>query len=240
MAFLLSLLSLGIEHSFAAESGALPIMANPPLPLGYSPIKPGQVANVVTCLEMLAPPAPRALRASDANLTLVPWRQPSLADFRALFRQVGQDWLWHSRLHMADAKLQAIFDDPQVDLYRLYEGDDVLGLLELDFREAGQCELSFFGLVPEAIGKGAGRFLVDRAIALAWNRGSDSRGMGKQPVDRMWVHTCTFDHPAALGFYQKAGFKPYAFMVEVQDDPRLTGHLPRAAAPHVPLIEVAR
>lgn len=206
-------------------------MPNPMLPVGYSPLRPGQIANVVTCLEMLAPPAPRPPRGGDAGLILAPWVKPSLADFRALFRRVGQDWLWYSRLTMADEKLRGILDHPEVELYRLTEGSDVLGLLELDFREAGQCELSFFGLVPEAIGKGAGRYLVDRAIALAWNR-----GQALQQITRMWVHTCTFDHPAALGFYQKAGFKPYAIMVEVSDDPRLSGHLPRDAAPHVPLI----
>lgn len=206
-------------------------MSNPTLPLGYSPLAPGQIANVVTCLEMLTPPAPRAARSGDERFRLVPW-SPTLDEFRALFRRVGEAWLWYSRLVMADAKLQAILDAKDVDLYRLMEGDDVLGLLELDFREAGQCELSFFGVVPEAIGKGAGRYLIDRGIALAWNRDP-----GKPPIKRLWVHTCTFDHPNALGFYQKAGFKPYAFMVEVQDDPRLTGHLPRHAAPHVPLLE---
>ena len=206
---------------------------NPPLPLGYSPLKPGQIANVVTCLEMLAPPAPRPARAGDEAFVLEPWVRPSVADFRDLFRRVGEDWLWYSRLVMADEKLRAILDSPDVDLYRLYQGGEVLGLLELDFREKGQCELSFFGLVPAAIGKGAGRYLVDRGIALAWNRGPD-----KAPIQRLWVHTCTFDHPAALGFYQKAGFKPYAFMVEVAEDPRGAGHLPRHAAPHVPLLEV--
>lgn len=209
-------------------------MTNPPLPLGYSPVAPGQIANVVTCLEMLAPIPPRPPLASDASLTLVPWTKPTLADFRDLFRRVGQDWLWYSRLIMADEKLQAILDSADVDLYRLMEGDEVLGLLELDFREEGQCELSFFGLVPGAIGNGAGRFLVDRGIALAWNRGP-----AKKAIERLWVHTCTFDHPAALGFYRKAGFKPYAFMVEVADDPRLAGHLPRDAAAHVPLIDAS-
>ncbi|WP_374313780.1 GNAT family N-acetyltransferase [Dongia sp.] len=206
-------------------------MTNPTLPLGYSPLAPGQIANVVTCLEMLAPPAPRAARAGDEKFRLVPWKA-TLDEFRALFRRVGEDWLWYSRLIMADAKLQAILDDENVDLYRLMDGDAVLGLLELDFREAGQCELSFFGVVPEAIGKGAGRYLIDRGIHLAWNRRT-----GQAPIERMWVHTCTFDHPNALSFYQKAGFVPYAFMVEVQDDPRLTGTLPRSAAPHIPLVE---
>jgi GNAT superfamily N-acetyltransferase len=206
-------------------------MTHPPLPLGYSPLAPGQIANVVTCLEMLAPPPRRAPRPGDANFRLVPWAA-NIAEFRALFRRVGEDWLWYSRLVMADDKLQAILESKDVDLYRLMEGDAVLGLLELDFREAGQCELSFFGVVPEAIGKGAGRYLIDRGIDLAWNRGA-----GKAPIERLWVHTCTFDHPNALGFYQKAGFVPYAFMVEVQEDPRLTGVLPRKAAPHIPLVE---
>ena len=213
------------------------VLENPPLPLGYSPLKPGAIVNVVTCLEMRSPPAARPARPGDVDFDLQPWH-PSLPEFRDLFRRVGQDWLWYSRLIMADEKLRAIIDHADVDLYRLSEHGEVLGLLELDFRDPGQCELYFFGLVPQAIGKGAGRYLVDRGIALAWNRGPDDKGVGKAPIQRLWVHTCTFDHPSALGFYQKAGFKPYAFMVEVAEDPRLTGHLPREAAPHVPLLEV--
>ncbi len=206
-------------------------MSNPILPLGYSSLAPGQIANVVTCLEMRTPPTPRAPRPGDARFALVPW-QADIAGFRDLFRRVGTDWLWYSRLIMAETKLQAILDSGDVDLYRLMDGDQVVGLLELDFREEGQCELSFFGVVPEAIGTGAGRYLIERAIHLAWNRDA-----GKAPIGRLWVHTCTFDHPKALGFYQKAGFKPYAFMVEVQEDPRLTGVLPRDAAPHIPLVD---
>ncbi len=207
-------------------------MTHPTLPLGYSSLVPGQIANVVTCLEMWAPPRLRASRLSDESFLLAPWIKPDIAAFRDLFRQVGQDWLWHSRLHMKDETLRAILDSADIDLYRLMSGNTVLGLLELDFREPPHCEMSFFGLVPEAIGKGAGRYLIDRGIHLAWNRRS-----GQSPIERLWVHTCTFDHPHALGFYQKAGFVPYAFMVEVQDDPRLTGHLPRHAAPHIPLID---
>lgn len=207
-------------------------MTNPPLPAGYSPLKPGQIANVVTCLEMLAPPPTAPSRPSDAAFTLENWKGAGLTDYRDLFRAVGEDWMWYSRIVMLDEKLAAILGDPLVDLYRLKRGDEVLGLLELDFREKGQCELAFFGLVKAAIGQGAGRFLAAQAIEKAW-----SRDVAGKRIERFWVHTCTLDHPNALGFYQKAGFKPYAFMVEVADDPRLTGHLPRQAAPHVPLIE---
>lgn len=207
-------------------------MTAAPLPLGYSSIASGQIANVVTCLEMLSPPKAQTLRPGDENFALTPWKEASIEAFRDLFRRVGQDWLWHSRLHMADEKLRSILDHTDVDLYRLMLGDNVLGVLELDFREQKQCELSFFGLVPEAIGKGAGRYLINRAIDLAWHRDA-----AKAPIERFWVHTCTFDHPNALRFYQNAGFVPYAFMVEVQDDPRLTGHLPRHVGQHVPLLD---
>ena len=199
---------------------------NPVLPAGYSPLAPGMIANVVTCLEMTARPQPMPVRPAPAY-SLRRWERPQLDAYRDLYRQVGTDWMWFSRLFMADEKLQAILWDPQVEVYSLHDGAQDIGLLELDFRSEGQCELAFFGVVPEAIGQGAGRFLMDRAIELAWAR----------PIQRLWVHTCTLDHPAALGFYLRSGFRPYAVMVEVHKDPRLTGHLPRDAARHVPLIE---
>ncbi len=202
---------------------------NPVLPPGYSPLPPGMVANVMTALEMTERPVPKPARPQPPGLTLNRWEQPGIEAYRALYRRVGTDWLWFSRLFMDDGELGAILTHRDVEVYVLRErgGDQDIGLLELDFRHAGQCELAFFGVVREAIGTGAGRFLMERAIELAWER----------PIQRFWVHTCSFDHPAALGFYRRSGFRPYAIMVEVHGDPRLTGHLPRDAAPHVPLIE---
>jgi hypothetical protein len=57
---------------------------------------------------------------------------------------------------------------------------------------------------------------------------------------RLWLHTCHFDSPQALPFYQRMGFKPYARAVEVFDDARLDGRLEAGAGPHVPLITDAR
>jgi hypothetical protein len=71
-----------------------------------------------------------------------------------------------------------------------------LGMLELDFRVRGQLRISYFGLVPELTGKGNGGWLMAQALALAWRKG----------VERVWVHTCTLDHPSALGFYRHHGF----------------------------------
>ena len=151
---------------------------------------------------------------------------PEPAAYRALFRKVGADWLWYSRLLMSDDELAAILNDPRYQALVVRRNDNDIGLLELDFTNRDDCELAFIGLVSGAIGQGVGRALMSKALELAWSR----------PIRRMWLHTCNFDHPAALSLYIRTGFKPYAVRVAVQADPRLTGHLPLDAAPHVPVI----
>ena len=197
----------------------------PPLPRGYSLVPPRHIANVATFLEMREQPALSA--PVDSGFRLERWREADLATYRALFKAIGENWLWYSRLVMPDHELSRIFKEPRIEIYRLFERDRIAGMLELDFSARNECELSFLGLVPDAIGKGAGRFLMNEAIRLAWTK----------PIERFWVHTCTFDHPAALSFYRRSGFTPYQVAVEIHPDPRLTGHMPRTAAPHVPMIE---
>jgi GNAT superfamily N-acetyltransferase len=199
---------------------------NHPLPIGYSPVPSGMIASVVTYLEMTAPPSRRSTSKTDCFPPPFLWRTPGLDEYRALFRAVGQDWLWVSRLEMADDDLRTVLEDPLVHVYTLTDGVREIGLLELDFREPGQCELSFLGLRTEAIGTGAGRFLMSFAIDRAWS----------EPIRRFWLHTCSFDHPRAPAFYRRSGFRPYAFMIEVVNDPRLTGLIPSYAAPQVPLL----
>jgi GNAT superfamily N-acetyltransferase len=201
------------------------------MPDGYSDVPAGKIAAVVTSLEMTARPPPRAERAGH-GWTVRPVATPELAWYRDLFRRVGGDWLWFSRARMSDAGLRAIIHDPQVEVFALSPttgagaGRDE-GLLELDFRVAGECELAFFGLTRNLVGQGAGRVLMNHAIARAWSK----------PIARFWVHTCTLDHQAAPAFYQRSGFRPFRRQIEIADDPRLIGVLPRDAAPHIPLIE---
>jgi GNAT superfamily N-acetyltransferase len=201
-------------------------LVNPPLPIGYSPVPSGTIATVVTYLEMTTPPPRSSAPTIDSFPLPVLWRAPDLDAYRSLYREIGRDWLWVSRLEMADDDLRAVLADPLVRVYTLADGVRHIGLLELDFREAGQCELAFLGLRTDAIGTGAGRFLMGFAIDRAWS----------EPIRRFWLHTCSFDHPRAVAFYQRSGFRPYAFMVEVVNDPRLSGLMPRDAAPQVPLL----
>ena len=191
-----------------------------------TPVPPGQIATIVTSLEMTSPPRPRPMPPSP--LRLQRWASPDPAKYRALFRRVGEPWLWFSRLLMDDHELKAIIGDPNVEVYAVADPRGIeVGILELDFREPAAAELSFFGLVPELAGKGHGRWLMAHALQLAW----------RKHVTRVWVHSCTLDHPSALGFYRAQGFMPFARDVEIFADPRLAGVLPRDAAPHVPLLD---
>lgn len=193
------------------------------MPLDTLP--PGQLAAIVTSLEMRERPRPRPVPSS--SLRLVRWPAPALDKYRALFRRVGEPWLWFSRLVMPDAELAAIVHDPRVSVFAVTDRAGIeVGILELDFRTEGECELAFFGLVPELAGQGHGRWLMTHALALAWGKA----------VGRVWVHTCSLDHPSALGFYRAQGFVPFARAVETFPDPRLIGILPREAAPQIPLL----
>jgi GNAT superfamily N-acetyltransferase len=200
--------------------------SNPVLPVGYSAVPAGHVAAVVTSLEMTSRPPPRPARPFPPGFELQPLDR-TVETYRDLYRAVGTEWLWFSRLIMPDDRLRAIIEDPEVEIFALRDRGRDAGILELDFREPGTCELAFFGLAPDAVGTGVGRTLMNEAIARAWAR----------PITRFWVHTCTLDHPAALDFYRRSGFVPYAFQVEVAPDPRLTGALPRDCSRHIPLLD---
>jgi len=196
------------------------------LPNGYSDVPEGKLAAVVTCLEMLEKPAPRAGHA-DSAWQLRHVATPDWQWYRELFGRVGTEWLWFSRLAMPRAELEAILQRPAVEVYAFTVAGHDEGLLELDFQTAGECELAFYGLTAAVQGRGAGRWLMNRAIERAW----------AHPIRRFWVHTCSLDHPGALPFYLRSGFRAYARRIEVADDPRLTGLVPRSAGPHIPIIE---
>ncbi len=192
---------------------------------GYIELPPGKLASVVTYLEMRTPPALPTFELPGFVIRHV--KQPNLAWYRRLFLEVGEPWLWFSRRRISDSDLNAILSDPAVDIFALSCGGSDQGLLEFDRRSFPDIEITFFGVIPALIGKGAGRALFAYGLALEWER---------QPR-RIWLHTCTSDHPAALRFYQKVGFVAYKRAVEIADDPRLTGEMPRTAAPHVPIID---
>lgn len=195
---------------------------------GYTDLPPGKIAAVVTYLEMHERPRLKRLARPEG------WRLVRLSKdvgrYKALFRAVGNPWLWFSRLVLPEEMLAAILRDPKVEAYALHDGTRDIGLLELDFRTAGECELAYFGLVPDVVGRGAGRLFMNEAVKRAFAK----------PIRRLFVHTCSLDHPAALPFYMRSGFVPYRRAIEVADDPRLQGRMPLEAAPQIPIIASSR
>ena len=193
--------------------------------MGLTSVPDDQLATVVTTLEMNERPRPRPVPAS--RLRLQRWPEPEPTRYRALFKRVGEHWLWFSRLVMDDASLLAIIHDRKVELYAAVDPAGVeIGMLELDFRHADAAELSYLGLVPELTGHGHGGWLMMQALGLLWRPG----------VKRVSVNTCTLDHPAALGFYRRHGFRAVRRTVETFIDPRAAGVLPPDAAPQIPML----
>lgn len=190
------------------------------------PVPVGCIAAVVTHLEMREPPAERPTMSDRPGLALVRVPTPDLEWYRGLYRAVGEDWLWFSRLTMTDRQLADLLRNPQVAVYAVRDGAREIGLVELDWREAPDCEVVFFGLVPDATGRGLGAWAMREVQRLAFVQGTA----------RLWLHTCTLDHPRALPFYIAQGFRPFRREIEIAPDPRISGELRRDAAAFHPVI----
>jgi GNAT superfamily N-acetyltransferase len=151
-----------------------------------------------TYLEMFGHPQ-RVVPPPREGLVVVHARKPSVAYYRFLYDAVGRDYDWTTRRKLSDAQLAAILNDPRDEVHVLMADGSPAGLAELDRRMEGEIELVQFGLMPDFIGQGLGRYFLQWTIDKAWCY---------QPR-RFWLHTCTKDHPAALPNYLKAGFAIY-------------------------------
>jgi len=159
-----------------------------------------EVPYTVTWLEMTSrpsygfPPQPIGQAASLLKADAPPnWY------FLSLYDAVGRDYAWEDAHHRDPEELAEWLTHEKVSLYTLMAKGWPQGFFMLDAREEGVTDLAYFGLVPEAIGMGLGKFLLQTAILTAW----DADG-----TERVTVNTCTLDHPRALGAYQKQGFSP--------------------------------
>ena len=201
-------------------------MSKPPLvPNGLTELPRGSIACVVTFMQNPGPPPPPP--TPPAGLALAMQSPLQIAAYRALYRRIGENFLWLSRLLMPEAELAEWLGLPTTEIqFALREGAPI-GLIELDRSVPGETEIVSFGVVPEEIGRGASHFMMQALLA----------GELARDAQRVWLHTCTFDHPAAIPFYRRHGFRAYKFAVEIAEDPRLNGYLPKNAAPQVPLLD---
>ena len=141
----------------------------------------------------------RTMTPPRPGLTVIHARKPTVAYYRFLYNSVGQDWNWTSRGKRSDPDLARLIQDPQEEMQVLFVEGVPAGFAELDRRVADEIELVQFGLVPEFIGQGLGKYFLQWTIDKAFS----------YAPKRFWLHTCTDDHPAALPNYLKAGFTIY-------------------------------
>jgi GNAT superfamily N-acetyltransferase len=167
-----------------------------------------RVVVTVTFLRMDHPPADTAW-ALPTDCQVVRADTCTVPFYRYLYDTVGAEHVWWLRRTMPDQDLAALLGDPRVGIHVLYRNGEPAGFFELDSRYWPDINLSYFGLLPWAIGTGLGYGFLRHAVDTVWRQGA--RGMT--------VNTCTADHPRALPTYLRAGFRTLRQVREVWDVP---------------------
>jgi GNAT superfamily N-acetyltransferase len=171
-----------------------------------------RVRVVRTYLELRRADALRAVSLDDPALRLIALAPNDVALFRQLYRAVGDAHSWHDRNAVSDAELRSHFESPDVAVGVLFHDATPAGFFELRRHADGSVEIVYFGLTAAFVGRGLGKYLLSRAAECAWAFGAD----------RVWLHTCTLDAPAALPNYLARGFEPYkteTYEATARDDP---------------------
>ena len=158
-----------------------------------------QVDATRTYLEMRDRTALRRAAKPPGVIEVNQLRRCPPSFWRYLYVEVGRAHRWTDRLPWTDAEIAAYLADPAVELWLLSVEHVPAGYFELRQDGEGGTEIAYFGLLPEFLGRGLGKYLLTAAVDRAWHRGPT----------RVWLHTLTLDHPAALPNYTSRGFTPY-------------------------------
>jgi GNAT superfamily N-acetyltransferase len=159
--------------------------------------KPGTVTVQVHYMELRGSPVPAIDRCGSERIAR---EHLSVRDYLTLYRNVGEPLHWDQRLLMPEAELRALLSGKALHIYVLRDQQrKALGLCEFDRSEFPEIELKNFGLIPGAQRRGLGPWFLKVALLEEWNSGAK----------RIWLHTDTWDHPAAIGVYERAGFCVY-------------------------------
>jgi GNAT superfamily N-acetyltransferase len=129
--------------------------------------------------------------------------------YRYLYVEVGRGFHWVDRLPWTDEQITDHLNDKSVSLWVLYSSGVPAGYFELKKHPDGSAEIAYFGLLPEFHGRGLGKWLLSQAIDRAWETGAN----------RIWLHTCTLDHPAAIPNYVARGFRLFKQETYMIDGP---------------------
>ena len=138
--------------------------------------------------------SPAAAPSPSVTLERADACEPAL--WRRLYTDVGREYHWVDRLPWSDEEIERYLADPRLELWILRDGGEAAGYFELMAEDDGAVQIAYFGLLPHAVGRGLGKFMLSQAVARAWDRGAI----------RVWLHTSSLDHSSALPNYLARGF----------------------------------
>lgn len=153
----------------------------------------------VIFLEMRSPGEVKPKVTDDPRFQVRQATTPQWQFNRFLYSFVGEAWRWREKLVWTDDQWRAYVESDQLQTFVAWYDGSIAGYYELRSEEESGVEIAYFGLAPQFIGRGLGGPLLTSALQEAWRRTNE----------RVWVHTCTFDHPAALANYQARGLRIY-------------------------------
>lgn len=151
-----------------------------------------------TYLELDTPSALRPVPAPDPAPRVERVGECPPSFYRYLYTEVGRRFHWTDRLAWSDEMIRVHLATPGLSLWLLTWQAAPAGYFELKPHPDASREIAYFGLLPEYFGRGWGGYLLTVAAETAW----------RERPTRVWLHTCTLDHPAALPNYLARGFRP--------------------------------
>ena len=133
---------------------------------------------------------------TNKNKYLVKKIKPDFQLNKFFYKQVGKKHRWIDRLSWTDEKWINFISNKNLETYVISESEDLIGFFELLYNpHLNETEISYFGLLEEYIGKGIGGYALSEAIKKSFEK----------DIKRVWLHTCTLDHPNALKNYIARG-----------------------------------
>ena len=134
------------------------------------------------------------------NKFLIKKIKPDFQLNKFFYKQVGKKHRWIDRLSWTDEKWINFISNKNLETYVISESEDLIGFFELLYNpDLKETEISYFGLLEEYIVKGIGGYALSEAIKKAFEKN----------IKRVWLHTCTLDHPNALKNYIARGMKVF-------------------------------
>lgn len=163
-------------------------------------------------LEMTDPSDLRPSKSRPPDLEIRRAEIPSPELNRFLYTAVGGGWYWIDRLGWSFDRWVEWLSRPEVETWVASMRGTPAGYFELERQPGEAVELAYIGLLPQFIAQGIGGALLTAAVGRAWELGAK----------RVWVHTCSLDHPRALEAYRRRGFRLYREETLTQDLPDRT------------------